>query len=151
MPAESWPSPVFAPLGELTIEEFLRAKGASPAAVRLLVAGFEQDSALDFLRDAWSHEAVGPEVVAGLWSTVARMRLTSSRAVVDEAEAVVRNVIEAYERLRPRWCNLVSPSLRCRQRRKSRNPGSLSLRTVVGVAAHLLVDRPVQVRRYIRT
>jgi len=48
------------------------------------------------LADAWSHEAVGSEVVAGLWSTVARMRLTSSRAVVNEAEAVVRNVIEAY-------------------------------------------------------
>ena len=48
------------------------------------------------LADAWSHEAVGPEVVAGLWSTVARMRLRSSRAVVNEAEAVVRNVIEAY-------------------------------------------------------
>jgi len=39
------------------------------------------------------------EVVAGLWSTVARMRLTSSRAVVIAAEAVVRNVIEAYARL----------------------------------------------------
>jgi hypothetical protein len=48
------------------------------------------------LADAWSHEAGGSEVIAGLWSTVARMRLTSSQAVVSAAEAVVRNVIEAY-------------------------------------------------------
>ena len=48
------------------------------------------------LADAWSHEAAGPEAVAGLWSTVARMRLTSSQAVVSAAEAVVRDVIEAY-------------------------------------------------------
>jgi hypothetical protein len=48
------------------------------------------------LADAWSHEAGGPEVIAGLWAGVARMRLISSRAVVDAAEALVRNVIEAY-------------------------------------------------------
>jgi monoamine oxidase len=65
-PAESWPPAAFAPLGELTIEEFLRAKGASDAAIRLLVAGFEHDSALDFLRDAWSHEApVLTKIVGG--------------------------------------------------------------------------------------
>ena len=48
------------------------------------------------LADAWSHEAAGPEVVAGLWAAVARMRLTSSQPVIVAAEAVVRNVIEAY-------------------------------------------------------
>jgi len=48
------------------------------------------------MADAWSHEAVGPEVIAALWSTVARMRLTSSQPVVSAAETVVRNVIEAY-------------------------------------------------------
>src|SRR5258707_10400101 len=53
------------------------------------------------LADAWSHEAVGPEVVAGLWDTVARIRLTSSRAVVNEAEAGVPQVTGGYRGPRP--------------------------------------------------
>ena len=56
VPPERWPSAEVAPLGERTIADFLRAQGASRGAVQLLVAGFEEDSALDFLRDAWSHD-----------------------------------------------------------------------------------------------
>ena len=48
------------------------------------------------LTEAWSHHAEGPEVVAGLYSAVNRMRLTSSPGVIDIAEQVVRRVIEAY-------------------------------------------------------
>jgi len=48
------------------------------------------------LAEAWGHEAGGPEVIARLGGAVARMRLTSSEAVVAAAEQVVRQVIEAY-------------------------------------------------------
>ena len=46
--------------------------------------------------DAWSHQAESPEVVAGLYSAVERMRLTSSSAVIDAAEQVLRQVADAY-------------------------------------------------------
>jgi hypothetical protein len=48
------------------------------------------------LTEAWTHEAGGPEVIAHLWGAVARMRLTSSEAVVAAAEEIIRQVIEAY-------------------------------------------------------
>jgi uncharacterized protein with HEPN domain len=48
------------------------------------------------LAEAWNHEAGGPEVIARLWSAVARMRLTASGAVVAAAEQIIRQVIEAY-------------------------------------------------------
>ena len=46
--------------------------------------------------EAWSHQAEGPEVVAGLYSAVERMRLTSSGEVIRVAEQVVRLLIQAY-------------------------------------------------------
>ena len=46
--------------------------------------------------DAWSHHAESPEVVAGLFSAVERMRLTSSDAVIVAAEQVMLNILEAY-------------------------------------------------------
>jgi monoamine oxidase len=55
-PPDAWPSPALAPLGDRTLADFLRAQGASEGAVRLLASGFEEDSALDFLRDAQSHD-----------------------------------------------------------------------------------------------
>jgi len=48
------------------------------------------------LTEAWSRQAETPEVVAGLYSAVERMRLTSSPEVIRVAEQVVRFVIEAY-------------------------------------------------------
>jgi hypothetical protein len=48
------------------------------------------------LTDAWSHHAESPEVVAGLYSAVQRMRLTSSDDVIRVAQQVLRSVIEAY-------------------------------------------------------
>src|SRR5271166_4327229 len=48
------------------------------------------------LTDAWSHQAESPEVLAGLYSAMERMRLTSSTEVVRVAEQVVRHVIDAY-------------------------------------------------------
>jgi hypothetical protein len=48
------------------------------------------------LTDAWSHQAESPEVLAGLYSAMERMRLMSSTEVIRVAEQVVRQVIEAY-------------------------------------------------------
>ncbi len=48
------------------------------------------------LTEAWSRRAESPEVLAGLYSAMERMRLTSSTEVIRVAEQVVRHVIEAY-------------------------------------------------------
>jgi hypothetical protein len=48
------------------------------------------------LTDAWAHHAESPEVVAGLYSIVQRMRLTSSDEVIRVADRVTRLVIQAY-------------------------------------------------------
>jgi hypothetical protein len=48
------------------------------------------------LTEAWSHQAEGPEVIAGLYSAVARMRLTSSSEIIKHAEQVIRLIIAAY-------------------------------------------------------
>ncbi len=48
------------------------------------------------LTDAWAHHAESPEVVAGLYSIVQRMRLTSSDEVIRVADQVTRLVIHAY-------------------------------------------------------
>jgi monoamine oxidase len=47
-----WPvSPALAKLDEVTVAELLRSRGASPAAIAFVTVGFEEVSALDFVRD----------------------------------------------------------------------------------------------------
>lgn len=53
--APSWPPEKLRALDALTIEDLLKRGGASPAAVAYLSQGFEDDGALDFLRDSASH------------------------------------------------------------------------------------------------
>jgi hypothetical protein len=48
------------------------------------------------LTEAWSRQAESPEVIAGLYSALDRMRLTSSTEAIRVAEQVVRQVLEAY-------------------------------------------------------
>ena len=74
-----------------------RAQTLLQEAVRreALYAEFVAEAAARFA-DAWSHQATGPEPVAKLLGAVARMRLTSSRAVVNAAEEVVCRVVDAY-------------------------------------------------------
>jgi hypothetical protein len=48
------------------------------------------------LTEAWTHHAESPEVVAGLYSAIQRMRLTSSDEVIRVADRVIRLVIQAY-------------------------------------------------------
>jgi monoamine oxidase len=62
---DNWPTAALAPLGEQTIGDFLRAHGASKGARQLLLAGFDDDSALDFLRDAVSHDVPTLHHIAG--------------------------------------------------------------------------------------
>jgi hypothetical protein len=51
------------------------------------------------LADAWTHHAESPEVVAGLYSIVQRMRLTSSDEVIRVADQVTRFLIHALPHL----------------------------------------------------
>ena len=44
--------------------------------------------------DGWSHQAESPEVVAGLYSAIERMRLTSSDTVIVAAEGVMFDILE---------------------------------------------------------
>jgi hypothetical protein len=48
------------------------------------------------LTEAWSHQAEGPEVIAGLYSVLGRMRLISSDLVIKSAEDVIDHVVAAY-------------------------------------------------------
>ena len=48
------------------------------------------------LTEAWSRQAESPEVIAGLYSALDRMRLTSSTEVIRVAEQVVSQVLDAY-------------------------------------------------------
>ena len=55
--AGDWPQGSLRRYGDITIAAYLKAQGASDAAIALISTGFESDAALDFLRDLASHEA----------------------------------------------------------------------------------------------
>ena len=46
--------------------------------------------------DAVGHQAEGPEAIVALYAAVGRMRLMSSRQVIDAAEGLVRKIIKKY-------------------------------------------------------
>lgn len=48
------------------------------------------------MAEAWAHEAQSPEVIAGLYSAMERMRLTSSNEVIEAAHKVMREIAEVY-------------------------------------------------------
>ena len=48
------------------------------------------------LTEAWGHQTETPEVIAGLYAVIGRMRLTSSGEVIRVAEQVVRLLIGEY-------------------------------------------------------
>lgn len=60
-----------------------------------LYAEFIVEAARRFT-DAWGHQAEGPEVVATLYSSMERMRLSSSDEVLRVAQRVVGQVLDAY-------------------------------------------------------
>ena len=51
---KDWP-PEITRLAEISMADFLRQRGASEDAVHYMLFGFEDDAALDFIRDANSH------------------------------------------------------------------------------------------------
>lgn len=51
---ETWP-PEVAPLADMTMSDLLRKRGASEVAIHYMLLGFEEDAALDFIRDAANH------------------------------------------------------------------------------------------------
>ncbi len=57
LPQDAWPLPALAPLGQISMADYLRAKDATPDVIAALCTGFEGDSALDFVHDAVSHAA----------------------------------------------------------------------------------------------
>jgi hypothetical protein len=81
----------------LTQRSQLRAQALVHEAVKreTLYAEFISEAARR-MTQAWSHHTETPEVIAGLYGQVQRMRLTSSSVVVDRAEQVIRLVVEAY-------------------------------------------------------
>jgi arginine deiminase len=48
------------------------------------------------LTEAWSKQPEEPDVLAGLYAAMERMRLISSSNVIETAEHVIRTVVEAY-------------------------------------------------------
>jgi hypothetical protein len=75
----------------------LRTQAIAQQAIKLesLYAEFIIE-ATKRIADAWSHHAETPEVVAGLYSAVERMRLVSSDEVIDAAEQVVNYTLGVY-------------------------------------------------------
>src|SRR5205814_9880512 len=55
LPADAWPLPSLAEMGEISLGDYLRQQGASPDAILYLSQGFESDSLLDFVHDSVSH------------------------------------------------------------------------------------------------
>lgn len=62
---DAWPTGAPPLLLDRSIGQLLRDDGASEAAVSLLTSGFATDSAADFLRDAFAHEAPRLDHIVG--------------------------------------------------------------------------------------
>src|ERR1700745_1215176 len=48
------------------------------------------------LTDAWGKQPEEPDVLAGLYAAMERMRLVSSNTIIEAAERVIRKVVDAY-------------------------------------------------------
>jgi monoamine oxidase len=55
LPADAWPLPSLAEMGEISLGDYLRQQGASTDAILYLSQGFQSDSLLDFIHDSVSH------------------------------------------------------------------------------------------------
>ena len=61
---DDWP-PEIAQLADISMGEYLRQKGASEDAIHYMSFGFENDAALDFIRDAYSHHTESLSKIKG--------------------------------------------------------------------------------------
>jgi monoamine oxidase len=59
-----WP-PELERLDDITMADFLRKRGASEDAIHYMTFGFEDDAALDFMRDAYSHHTKSLSKIKG--------------------------------------------------------------------------------------
>src|SRR4051794_17034763 len=55
LPADAWPVPQMAELGDISLRDYLQKQGASPDAIQYISEGFETSSLLDFVHDSISH------------------------------------------------------------------------------------------------
>ena len=61
---DDWP-PEIMRLADISMGDYLRQRGASPDAIHYMLFGFEQDAALDFMRDANSHHTESLSKIKG--------------------------------------------------------------------------------------
>ena len=61
---DDWP-PEIARLADISMADYLRQQGASPDAIHYMTFGFEDDAALDFMRDAYSHHTESLSKIKG--------------------------------------------------------------------------------------
>jgi monoamine oxidase len=61
---EDW-APEITGLADINMRDFLRQRGASADAIHYMLFGFEEDAALDFMRDAYSHHTESLSKIKG--------------------------------------------------------------------------------------
>jgi len=61
---EDWPYEI-ARLSDISMADFLRQRGASEDAIRYMLLGFEDEAALDYMRDAFSHHTESLSKIKG--------------------------------------------------------------------------------------
>ena len=120
---EDWP-PEIARLGDVSMKDFLRQCGASDDAIHYLLFGFEEDAALDFMRDAYSHHTESLSKIKGGNDQLPRafaaklsdaIRYSCVVEHIERAESKVTNRVPTRRNARPcrgRCCHLHYP-VRC--------------------------------------
>jgi len=61
---EDWP-PEIAKLGDISMSDFLRQHGASEDAIHYMLLGFEQNAALDYIKDIYNHNSPLSKIKGG--------------------------------------------------------------------------------------
>jgi hypothetical protein len=85
--AASW----FTQRGQFRTQNLMRQS----ARLEALYAEFISEASKR-IADGWSNQAEGPEVIAGLYSALERMRLVSSAPVIEAAEDVLDFILDTY-------------------------------------------------------
>jgi monoamine oxidase len=88
--AQPWPLPALSELGEITLADHLRKRGASEDAIRSLAQGFEKDSLLDFVHDSLSHSVPTLWKIRGGNDLLPRALAAALRDKIHYGAAVVR-------------------------------------------------------------
>jgi monoamine oxidase len=89
-PADAWPLPALSELGEISLADHLRKRGASEDAIRSLAQGFEKDALLDFVHDSVSHAVPALWKIRGGNDLLPRALAAALRDKIHYGAAVVR-------------------------------------------------------------